>query len=46
MRSDNLVLSSIEKVKPVFLTFPYDRTVQNPDLTAFTSKIPVFCGPE
>ena len=44
------VLNSIEKVKPGFY-FPQcvcflNRTGQNSDLTAFTSKIQVFCRPE
>ena len=44
------VLNSIEKVKDAFY-FPQcvyflNRTRQNPNLTAFTSKIQVFCRPE
>ena len=44
------ILNSIEKAKTVFY-FPQgvcflNRTVQNPNLTAFTSKIQVFCRPE
>ena len=47
----NLVLNSIEKIKPVFLYFPkfvcfLNWTGQNSDLTAFTSKIYVFCRSE
>ena len=46
------ILNSIEKVKPVvFFYFPQyvcflNWTEQNPNLTAFTSKILVFCRPE
>ena len=44
------ILSSIEKVKPGFY-IPYclcflNQTGQNANLTAFTSKILVFCRPE
>ena len=44
------ILSSIEKVKPGFC-IPYclcflNQTGQNANLTAFTSKILVFCRPE
>ena len=51
----NLIFKSIEKVRPVFFfTFPHIyslvyfliRTGQNSDLTAFISKIQVFCRPE
>ena len=47
----NLVLNSVEKVKPGFLLSLkcecfLNRTGQNSDLTAYTSKIQVFCRPE
>ena len=47
----NLVLNSIEKVKPVFFYFFFflcflNWAEQNSDLTAFTSKIHVFCRTE
>ena len=47
----NLVLNSIEKVKPGFLLSLkcecfLNQTGQNSDLTAFTSKIQVLCRPE
>ena len=46
----NLVLQLIEKVKPGFwlslMCMFLNRTRQNSDLTAFTSKIQVFCRPE
>ena len=44
------VLSSIEKVKPGFLLFSMcifsEQTGQDPNLTAFTSRIQVFWRPE
>ena len=46
------ILNLIEKVKPGFLLsstcmFPeLNRTGQNPNLTAFTAKIQVFCRSE
>ena len=47
----NLVLNSVEKVKPGFLLSLkcecfLNRPGQNSDLTAYTSKIQVFCRPE
>ena len=43
------VLNSTEKVKPGFLLSlmcVFSQSGQNPNLTAFTSKILVFCRPE
>ena len=44
------ILNSIEKVKPAFCCPQWvcflNLTGQNPNLTAFSSKIQVFCRPE